>query len=297
MVVPAIPFLMDSWLMIDLSRLCIHTITNKPWDFQRCVQEYVQHGIGGISIWQNAVEQTGVAMVAKTLHDAPIQVVSYVRGGFFPSTQAEDRQKSIDKNKRLLNEAAEIGAPLLVLVCGAEPRQSLDLSRRQISEGLEAILPHARANGVKLAIEPLHPMYADTRSAINTLAQANDLAQRFADPYLGVALDVYHCWWDEHLFAEITRCATHDHLFAYHLCDWKSPTLDLLNDRGLMGEGCIPLADISCHVRDCGFTGFWEVEIFSDRYWAMDQREFLRNIIKAYQNLMTACHNNQKSSG
>lgn len=282
--------------MTDLSRLCLHTITTKPWSFPRCVDEYVRHGIGGISVWQNAVEMSGLDAVVKTLHDAPIQVVSYVRGGFFPSTMAEMRQKAIDHNKRLLDEAAAIGAPMLVMVCGADPGQSLDLSRRQIYDGLAAILPHAQSLGVKLAIEPLHPMYADTRSAINTLTQANDLAHYFDDPSLGVALDVYHCWWDEHLYREIQRSSADERLLAYHLCDWKSPTTDLLNDRGLMGEGCIPLEEISRQVIKSGFKGFWEVEIFSNFYWAMDQQEFLQKIIIAYQKLVTACQENQKSS-
>jgi sugar phosphate isomerase/epimerase len=143
-------------------------------------------------------------------------------------------------------------------------------------------VPHAEAAGVKLGIEPLHPAYADTRSAINTLQQANDLAEAFDTEALGVVVDVYHLWWDPDLEAEIARCGANGHLFAYHVCDWKSPTEHLLLDRGLMGEGCIPLRQIRGWVEDAGFDGFVEVEIFSETYWQQDQHAFLDRIQRAY---------------
>jgi sugar phosphate isomerase/epimerase len=128
-------------------------------------------------------------------------------------------------------------------------------------------------------------MYADTRSAIVCLSQANDLAEEINDPYLGVALDVYHVWWDPDLRAQIVRCGKHGHLFAYHICDWNVPTTDMLNDRGLMGEGCIPIRDITSWVAETGFTGPVEVEIFSTRYWAMDQNQFLDKIVDVFLEL------------
>lgn len=172
---------------------------------------------------------------------------------------------------------------MIVLVCGADPSQPLEDSRKQIHDGIAAIIPEAKAAGVKLAIEPLHPMYADTRSAINTLAQANDLAESLDTPWVGVAVDVYHLWWDPSLENEIKRCGKNNNLLAFHICDWKSPTTDMLNDRGLMGEGCIPLRKIRSWVEDAGFKGFIEVEIFSNEYWKQDQSEFLKRIVKAYQ--------------
>ena len=207
--------------------------------------------------------------------------LSLVRGGFFPGLDPASRQKSLDDNRRCIDEAKALGAPIIVLVCGAAVGQSLAESRKQIAEGIAAILPHARAAGVKLAIEPLHPMYADTRSAINTLKQANDLAAQF-DASVGVAVDVYHVWWDDQLETEIARCGQLGKLFAYHVCDWRSPTVDLLNDRGLMGEGCIPLRVIRGWVEAAGFQGFIEVEIFSNRLWQTDQVEFVRKIQEAY---------------
>jgi sugar phosphate isomerase/epimerase len=170
-----------------------------------------------------------------------------------------------------------------VLVCGAEPAQSLDDSRQQIQDGIAAVLDEASAAGVKLAIEPLHPMYADTRSAINTMAQANDMAEALNSPWVGVAVDVYHLWWDPSLEQEIKRCGQHHNLLAFHVCDWNVPTSDMLLDRGLMGEGCIPIRKIRSWVEATGFNGFNEVEIFSTRFWKEDQSAFLQKIIKAYR--------------
>ena len=204
-----------------------------------------------------------------------------MRGGFFTSKDAPSRQNAIEENLRCVDEAAALGAPIIVLVCGAVTGQSLAESRKQIADGIAAVVPHAKAAGVKLAIEPLHPMFADTRSAINTLKQANDLAAQF-DATVGVAVDVYHLWWDDQLEAEIARCGQLGKLLAYHVSDWRSPTIDMLNDRGIMGEGCIELRKIREWVEAAGFDGFIEVEIFSHRLWQSDQVEFLKKIQEAY---------------
>ncbi|HYJ38184.1 MAG TPA: sugar phosphate isomerase/epimerase family protein, partial [Chitinophagaceae bacterium] len=186
-------------------------------------------------------------------------------------------------NRKAIDEAAELGTSMIVLVCGADPYQSLEDSRKQIRDGIATILPDAQAAGIKLAIEPLHPMYADTRSAINTLAQANEMAEELNSPWVGVVVDVYHLWWDPLLENEIKRCAQNGHLMAFHICDWKVPTTDLLLDRGIMGEGCIPVKKIRGWVEATGFNGFNEVEIFSTAYWKEDQAEYLQKIIKAYK--------------
>ena len=265
-----------------MSRLCIHTITTKPWEIEHAIEQYAAVGVKGISIWQQAVEGKDLKEIRKRVEDSGMEVVSYVRGGFFPSLEPEKRKAAIEHNQAMIEEAAALGAPLLVMVCGAEPRQSLVQSRIHIREGLEALIPHAQTYGVKLGMEPLHPMYADTRSAINTLGQANDIAEELASPWIGVVVDVYHLWWDPTLQEEILRCGKHDNLFAYHICDWRIPTEDMLNDRGLMGEGCIPLAEIGRWVKQAGFVGYEEVEIFSQRWWAEDQDIFLKKIVEAY---------------
>ncbi|HEY9054822.1 MAG TPA: sugar phosphate isomerase/epimerase family protein, partial [Rectinemataceae bacterium] len=149
--------------------------------------------------------------------------------------------------------------------------------------GIEAILPEAERLGVKLAVEPLHPMYADARSVINTLGQATDLCERIGSPMLGVAVDVYHLWWDPDLESQILRCGALGKILAFHVCDWRTPTIDFLNDRGLPGEGCIDIRLIRSWVERAGFSGFVEMEIFSNRLWAMDQDEFLARILRSFK--------------
>jgi len=266
----------------DLSRLCIHTITTKPWNIEQAAKRYAASGVKGITVWRDALEGRNIPATGNMLRAEGLSVVSLCRGGFFPSVDAAKRKAAIDDNKKAIDEAAQLGAPLIVLVCGADPAQPLSESRKQIQYGIEAVLPEASAAGVKLAIEPLHPMYADARSAINTLSQANDMAEAIDSPYLGVAVDVYHLWWDPQLRQEIERCGKHRHLFAFHICDWKTPTTDMLFDRGLMGEGCIPIKAIRSWVEATGFQGFNEVEIFSNTYWKEDQEQFLQKIISAY---------------
>ncbi|GAA0549209.1 sugar phosphate isomerase/epimerase family protein [Chitinophaga japonensis] len=266
----------------DLSRLCVHTITTRPWDIDTAVQQYAQAGVKGITVWRDALTGRDIRATGQMIRGQGLEIVSLCRGGFFPHTTAIGRQKAIDDNLLAIEEAALLGAPLVVLVCGADPAQPLEESRRQIYEGIAAVLPQAKAAGVKLAIEPMHPVYADTRSAINTLAQANDMAAAFNSPWLGVAVDVYHVWWDPALQEQIIRCGSNGHLLAFHICDWRVPTRHLLYDRGIMGEGCIPIRQIREWVESTGFTGFHEVEIFSDEYWAQDQHAFLQRIRDAY---------------
>ncbi len=266
-----------------MERLCLHTMTNKPWSLRECCQHYAQAGIPHLTVWRNVLEDLTLTDANRMIRDQGLQVTSLCRGGFFPSTRAEKRAEALDDNRLAIDQAAALQAPMVVLVCGADPAQPLSESRRQIQDGIAALLPHAEANGVRLAIEPLHPMYAGDRSAINTLAQANDMAEALDSDWVGVAVDVYHLWWDPHLKAGITRCGAGNHLLAFHVCDWKTPTSDLLLDRGLMGEGCIPLKEIRRWVEDSGFRGPIEVEIFSSDYWSQDQQAYLERIIAAYQ--------------
>jgi len=268
--------------LADFSRLCIHTITTKPWSIEDATRHYAEAGVAGMTVWRQWLAGRDPAAVGRAVREAGLQVVSLCRGGFFPALDPAGRQAAVDDNRRAIDEAAALGAPLVVLVCGAVPGQPLAESRRQIQDGIAAVLDHAQAAGVRLAVEPLHPMYADSRSAINTLAQANELCETIASAWLGVVVDVYHVWWDPDLANQIARSGRTGRIFAFHVCDWRTPTEDLLNDRGLMGEGCIPLRTIRHDVEAAGFSGFIEVEIFSNRYWAMDQHAFLAKIKQAY---------------
>lgn len=274
---------MSSPQLNDLSGLCIHTITTKPWNIEEAAKNYSAAGVNGITVWRDALTDRNITKTGRMLHEHGLSIVSLCRGGFFPAGEYAVRKAAIDDNRRAIEEAFELGTKLIVLVCGADPSQSLEDSRRQIFDGIAEIIPEARDAGIKLAIEPLHPMYADSRSAINTLSQANDLAESINSPWVGVAVDVYHLWWDPQLEKEIERCGRNKALLAFHVCDWKSPTVDILNDRGLMGEGCIPVRKIRSWVEAAGFRGFNEVEIFSNEYWKTDQSVFLKKIIEAYK--------------
>ncbi len=269
--------------MKDFSRFAIHSYTNKPWPLATMVERYAKAGVSGISVWKETIEGMKPAQAAAMIKSAGLKVVSMVRGGFFPAPSAEERQQKIEDNLRLIRDSAELGAPLIVLVCGADPKVGLAQARDQVRAGIEAILPEAERLGIKLAIEPLHPMYADLRSVVNTMEQANDLCEAIDHQNLGVAVDVYHVWWDPKLEGEIERCGRLGRLFAFHVCDWKTPPEDFLNDRGLMGEGCIDIPLIRSWVEKTGFHGFVEVEIFSKRYWAMDQDIYLDMIKKAWE--------------
>jgi sugar phosphate isomerase/epimerase len=267
----------------DLSRLAIHTITTRPWGLDTAIARYAAAGVKGITVWRDALDGLDIRAAGGRIRDAGLTVVSLCRGGFFASPDASARRRAVDDNLRAIDEAEKLGAPLIVLVCGADPRQSLETSRDQICEALSEIGPAARAAKVRLGVEPLHPMYADSRSAINNLATAVDVCERVGDLNVGVAIDVYHLWWDPDLEAQIGRTARAGRLFAFHICDWRTPTVDMLNDRGVMGEGCIPIARIRSWVEQTGFRGFNEVEVFSTRLWCTNQDRLLESVVEAYR--------------
>lgn len=264
--------------------LSVHTMTTKPWSIEDCARYYPAAGIDEITVWRQHLDGRNISVTGNLLRDSGLKITSLCRGGFFSSPSADGRQAAIDDNLLAIEQAHALGAPLIVLVCGAHPEVPLETARKQITDGIATVLPAAQQAGVKLAIEPLHPMYAADRSAINTMAQANAVCDALGSPIdLGIAVDVYHVWWDEALKQQIQHTAETNRLFAFHICDWKVNTTDLLNDRGLMGEGCIPLRQIKQWVNETGFSGPDEVEIFSNHYWAMDQQEYLQNIVTSYK--------------
>ncbi len=269
--------------MENLDRLALHSITTKPWDLDTAVRKYRDIGVRGISIWKEAYAHMGAEKAGEIARSAGLTVVSLVRGGFFVHPEREERRLRIEANIELIHEAAALGAPHIVLVCGAHRSVRIDEARQQVAEGLARILPHAEKAGVRLAIEPLHPMYAGDRSVINTLSEALDLCDALKSASLGVAVDVYHVWWDPSLMNQIARAGAASRLLAFHVCDWKAPFDDILEDRGLMGEGCIDLPRIRAAIDATGFKGMIEVEIFSRRYWTLDQDVWLSNIVEAYR--------------
>jgi sugar phosphate isomerase/epimerase len=266
---------------VPAGRLSLNTATvSRQWTLAQCIEGCARHGIGGISPWRDKLHEMGVGPAAQAIRDAGLAVSGLCRGGWF-TAQARITQAVIDDNCRAVDEAAGIGAACLVMVVGGLPKGSRDLTaaRAIVEEGLALTLDYARSCGVPVAIEPLHPMYAGDRSCVNTTGQALDLCDRLGAG-IGVALDVYHTWWDPQLAAQIIR-AGKERLLAFHVCDWLVPTRDLLLDRGMMGDGVIDIAGVRAMVEAQGFDGLVEVEIFSDRdWWERDPDTVLTTMIE-----------------
>jgi sugar phosphate isomerase/epimerase len=252
--------------------LALNTATvRKQWTLAQAIDGCARHGIRGISPWRDQLGVMGLREAVRAIRSNDLVVTGLCRGGFFT---AKDWR---DDNRRAIEEAHELGAQCLVLVVGGLPAGSKDMngSREAVRDGIAAILPQARQAGVPLAIEPLHPMQAAERACINTLEHALDICDALGDG-IGVAVDVYHVWWDPKLEAQIRR-AGKQRILAYHICDWLVPTRDLLNDRGMMGDGVIDLPRIRGWVEAADYTGFQEVEIFSELdWWKRDPDEVLR---------------------
>lgn len=270
--------------------LSINTATvRKQWALDRIIDECARRNIRAISPWRDQVAAIGLEKIARQLRDTGTQLSGYCRGGFFPATDAAGRQAALEDNRRAIDEAKALNAPCLVLVVGALPGAlsgkahytDISRARTEVRDGIAATLEYARQLGMPLAIEPLHPMQAAERACVNTLEQALDLCDELDPPdaasgnaeqtcALGVALDVYHVWWDPKLQQQIARAGSNPkkkRLLAYHVCDWLTPTRDLLNDRGMMGDGVIELKKIRHWMEQAGYQGFSEVEIFSELDW------------------------------
>jgi sugar phosphate isomerase/epimerase len=261
----------------DANLLSLNTATvRQQWKLPDIISGCARHGIRGISPWRDQVAATGLKDTASRIRDAGLMVSGYCRGGMFPAVDRENRRAAQDDNKRAVDEALTIGAPCLILVVGGLPKdregrvRSKDLggAREMVRDGIGELLEYARPAGMPLAIEPLHPMYAADRACVNTMEHANDLCDELGAG-LGIAVDAYHVWWDPHLQREIERAgnAAVSRLLAYHICDWLVPTTDLLNDRGMMGDGVIDLPRLRSWMEACGYRGMHEVEIFSANNW------------------------------
>lgn len=272
--------------------LSLNTATlREQWSLRQCIEGCARHGITGISPWRDKLAEYGARNAARHIRAVGLTVTGLCRGGMFPAADAAGRRAAIEDNKRAIDDAAVLAAQCLVLVVGGLPAGSKDLAgaRQQVQDGIAAVLEHARAAKVPLAIEPLHPMYAADRACVNTLAQALDICDALGagpnDADLGVAVDVYHVWWDPQLRQQIARAA--ERVLAFHICDWLVPTADLLLDRGMMGDGVIDIPAIRAMVEAAGYRGFCEVEIMSaDNWWRRDADEVLRICIERHRTVV-----------
>jgi sugar phosphate isomerase/epimerase len=273
--------------------LSINTATvRKQWSLPEIIAGCARHGIRMISPWRDQVAAAGLKETVQRVRDAGLKLSGYCRGGMFPALDRAGRKAALDDNKRAVDEALALAASCLVLVVGGLPRSpdgrtvSKDLigAREMVRDGIGELLEYARPAGMPLAIEPLHPMYAAERACVNTMAHANDLCDELGAG-LGIAVDVYHVWWDPALKREVERAAQFSgRLLAFHISDWLIPTTDLLLDRGMMGDGVIDLPLLRSWMEDAGYRGAHEVEIFSaGTWWKRDPDEVLAICIERHQ--------------
>jgi sugar phosphate isomerase/epimerase len=257
----------------------------QQYDMRQAVEACLKQGITAIAPWRDQVHKIGLSEAAKIVADNRLKVTGLCRGGMFPAANADGLAAAIDDNKRAIDEAAALNADCLVLVVGGLPEGSKDIghAREMVADGIAAIQPHARSAGIPLAIEPLHPMYAADRACVNTLEQALDICDLLGDG-IGVAIDVYHVWWDPRLHEQIARAGAGGRILAHHICDWLVPTTDLLLDRGMMGDGVIDLKGIRAEIEKAGFFGLQEVEIFSqNNWWKRPGEEVLSTCVERFR--------------
>jgi sugar phosphate isomerase/epimerase len=281
----------------DHRLLSLNTATvRKQGDLLQIIEACARHGIRAIDPWRDQVAAVGLERAVRAVRDAGLELSGYCRGGMFTSDAAR-RSEVRDDNRRAVDEAKALGAPCIVLVAGGLPQYSrpgsaaskdVAAARGQVRDAIAEMLDYAREVKLPLAIEPLHPAYAADRACVNTTRQALDLCDAL-DPArtgaLGVALDVYHIWWDPELNAQIAR-AGQDRLLAFHVCDWLVPTKDILNDRGMMGDGVIDIKSVRAAVEAQGFAGYSEIEIFSNDWWAKPMDEVLKTCIERHRTVV-----------
>ena len=254
------------------------------------IEAVARHGFGGIAPWRREIEGHDVKTIARRMRDAQLKVTGYCRSTFIPAATVEDFRANVAANKKAIVDAEELGAESFVMVVGGLAAGSKDLAaaRRQVAEASAELLSHGKAHGVKIALEPLHPVYAADRSCLSTIAEALDLCDELApaaEDMLGVCLDVYHIWWDPALARAVDRAK--GRITGFHVCDWLRVTKDVLNDRGMMGDGVIDIPAIRAMVEKADYRGLIEVEIFSATDWW--KRPIEETLAVCKERLATAC--------
>ena len=252
------------------------------------IEAVASAGFGVIAPWRREIEGHGVNAIARQIRDAGLALSGYCRSTYMPAASAQEFEENIGTNKRALDDAAILGAPAFVMVVGSLPSGSKDLqaARQQVKDACSELADYAGSIGVKLALEPLHPVYAADRSCLTLLSEALDWCDEIASPWVGVAIDCYHVWWDPNLKRDIARAGNDRRILAFHVCDWLVPTTDILNDRGMMGDGVIDIRAIRAAVEASGYEGAVEVEIFSSANWW--KREMQDILAACRERLLTA---------
>ncbi|WP_345982173.1 sugar phosphate isomerase/epimerase family protein [Streptomyces sp. DSS69] len=268
-----------------LSRLSLNQETIKQWSLPELAEGCAKAGIGKVGLWRAPVQAYGVERTARLIADAGLSVTSLCRGGFFTALDPEERARALDDNRRAVDEAAALSADTLVLVSGGLPPGSRDLygARERVADALAELAPYAAERGVRLAIEPLHPMFASDRCVVSTLGQALDIAERFPAEQVGVVVDTYHVWWDDRAPAEIARAGAAGRIHSFQLADWITPLpAGVLLGRGQLGDGSVDFRAFRREVEAAGFDGPIEVEIFNEALWARDGADVLAEVAERY---------------
>ncbi|MEU5273208.1 sugar phosphate isomerase/epimerase family protein [Streptomyces hygroscopicus] len=275
--------------MNPVPRLSLNQETIKQWSLPELVEGCVKAGVTGVGLWREPVQRYGVQAAAELVRDAGLTVTSLCRGGFFTAIDPERRAAALADNRAAVDEAAALGTDTLVLVSGGLPAGSRDLfaARERVADALARLAPYAADHGVRLAIEPLHPMYAADRCVVSTLAQALDLAMRFPADQVGVVVDTYHLWWDDTVAAQIARAGAGGRIAAFQLADWITPLPEgVLLGRGQLGDGSVDFRWFRERVDATGYTGPIEVEIFNPDLWARGGAEVLAEVVGRYRELV-----------
>lgn len=266
-----------------LARLSLNQKTTPSWDVPALIEGCVRAGIDWVGLWREPAQEFGIARTARAVADAGLRVSTLCRGGFLTASDAEDRGRALDDNRRAIDEAAELGTPYLVMVVGGLPEGDRDLegARERVASAIDELVDHASGSGVQLSLEPMHPIFCADRGVLSTLGQSLDLAERFTPAQVGVTVDTFHVWWDPEVMTQIARAARR--ISSFQVCDWITPLPpDALLSRGMMGDGHIDFPALLGAVDGAGYTGPIEVEIFNAEVWAAEPDDVVATMARRY---------------
>jgi sugar phosphate isomerase/epimerase len=270
--------------MAHLSRLSLNQITTPRWTVKEAAEACLRRGIGSIALWRHKIEECGLNESIRAVRDSGLRVSSVCRGGMFPAESAEERRKRVEDNFRAVDETAALKADVLVLVVGGASPVGIKAARRMVLDGIAVLVPYAKSAGVKLGLEPLHPMFAGDRSVLTTIAEALAIAQEYARDDVGLILDVFHIWWDPYVMKQISAAA--ERIRGFHVSDWLVPLPDVLMGRGMMGDGIIDIRCLRDAVDRAGYSGPIEVEIFNQAIWDEAPDAVLDRVVETFERIV-----------
>jgi sugar phosphate isomerase/epimerase len=271
-------------LLAHRDRLSLNQITTPRWNVSEAVHGCLRHNIPSIALWRHKIADAGLAESLRCVGEAGLRVTSLCRGEMFSASTAQERKALIDDNCRAVDEAAALGANALVMVVGGASPVSIVDARHMVSDGIAALVSYAHDAGVRIGLEPLHPMFAADRSVLATIDEALKIASNYPNTQVGVVLDVFHICWDHNVFEQIARAS--GGILEFHVSDWLVPLPDILLGRGIMGDGIIDIRSLRAAVDQAGYHGSIEVEIFNQTTWDSDPDEVVGHIAQRFEELV-----------